>query len=182
METSSGEESTVEWGETANLGNTTSGIFITGSGFSRTYITALSGLTANTKYYYRVITNNTQSDVFDFVTPPLPNSEASFNLISMSDMQRDWEHPNVFEDMINDEIIPFVNNRYGNDLVTDLAYVFIPGDLVVTVAIMVLGKILFLILHNHYFSTYLYIQSQEITNKSPNYLNIFASNKWDKSK
>ena len=28
-ETSSGEESTVEWGETANLGNTTSGIFIT---------------------------------------------------------------------------------------------------------------------------------------------------------
>ena len=50
----------------------------------------------------------------------------------MSDMQRDWEHPNVFEDMINDEIIPFVNNRYGNDLATDLAYVFIPGDLVVT--------------------------------------------------
>ena len=47
-------------------------------------------------------------------------------------MQRDWEHPNVFEDMINDEIIPFVNNRYGNDLATDLAYVFIPGDLVVT--------------------------------------------------
>ena len=131
-ETSSGEESTVEWGETANLGNTTSGIFITGSGFSRIHITALSGLTANTKYYYRVITNNTQSDVFDFVTPPLPNSEASFNLISMSDMQRDWEHPNVFEDMINDEIIPFVNNRYGNDLATDLAYVFIPGDLVVT--------------------------------------------------
>ena len=43
----------------------------------------------------------------------------------MSDMQRDWEHPNVFEDMINDEIIPFVNNRYGNDLATDLAYVFI---------------------------------------------------------
>ena len=131
-ETSSGEESTVEWGETANLGNSTSGIFITGSGFSRIHITALSGLTANTKYYYRVITNNTQSDVFDFVTPPLPNSEASFNLISMSDMQRDWEHPNVFEDMINDEIIPFVNNRYGNDLATDLAYVFLPGDLVVT--------------------------------------------------
>ena len=61
-----GEESTVEWGETANLGNTTL-VFITGSGFSRIHITALSGLTANTKYYYRVITNNTQSDVFDFV-------------------------------------------------------------------------------------------------------------------
>jgi len=131
-ETSSGDESTVEWGETASLGNSTSGIFITGSGFSRIHITALSGLTANTKYYYRVITNDTQSDVFDFVTPPLANSEASFNLISMSDMQRDWEHPNVFENIINDEIIPFVNNRYGNDLATDLAYVFIPGDLVVT--------------------------------------------------
>ena len=39
-ETSSGEESTVEWGETADLGNTTSGIFITGSGFQE-YISPL---------------------------------------------------------------------------------------------------------------------------------------------
>ena len=47
-------------------------------------------------------------------------------------MQQDWQHTNVFDDMINDEVIPFVNNRYGNDLATDLAYVFIPGDLVAT--------------------------------------------------
>lgn len=131
-ETSSGEESTVEWGTTTSLGNSSSGIFITGSGFSRIHITVISGLDANTKYYYRVITNSVQSNIFDFVTPPLPTSEASFNIVSMSDMQQDWQHTNVFDDMINDEVIPFVNNRYGNDLATDLAYVFIPGDLVAT--------------------------------------------------
>ena len=92
----------------------------------------ISGLEPNTKYYYRVITNNAQSDVFDFVTPPLPNSEAPVNLVSMSDMQQDWQHTGVFEDIINNELIPFVNNRFGNDLSTDVAYVFIPGDLVAT--------------------------------------------------
>ena len=131
-ETSSGNESTVEWGTSNTLGNSSSGVFISGNGLSRIHTTMLSGLESNTKYYYKVITNNAQSDIFDFVTPPLPNSEAPVNLVSMSDMQQDWQHTNVFEDIINDELIPFVNNRFGNDLSTDIAYVFIPGDLVAT--------------------------------------------------
>lgn len=131
-ETSSGNESTVEWGTSNTLENSSSGVFISGNGLSRIHTTMLSGLESNTKYYYKVITNNAQSDIFDFVTPPLPNSEAPVNLVSMSDMQQDWQHTNVFEDIINDELIPFVNNRFGNDLATDISYVFIPGDLVVT--------------------------------------------------
>ncbi|MDC0272253.1 metallophosphoesterase [Crocinitomicaceae bacterium] len=131
-ETSSGNESTVEWGTSNTLGNSSSGVFISGNGLSRIHTTMLSGLESNTKYYYKVITNNAQSDIFDFVTPPLPNSEAPVNLVSMSDMQQDWQHTNVFEDIINDELIPFVNNRFDNDLSTDIAYVFIPGDLVAT--------------------------------------------------
>ena len=131
-ETSSGNESVVEWGTSSSLGNSSSGIFIAGNGLSRIHTTMISGLEPNTKYYYRVITNNAQSDVFDFVTPPLPNSEAPVNLVSMSDMQQDWQHTGVFEDIINNELIPFVNNRFGNDLSTDIAYVFIPGDLVAT--------------------------------------------------
>ncbi|MDA7761960.1 metallophosphoesterase [Crocinitomicaceae bacterium] len=131
-ETSSGNESTVEWGTSNTLGNSSSGVFISGNGLSRIHTTMLSELESNTKYYYKVITNNAQSDIFDFVTPPLPNSEAPVNLVSMSDMQQDWQHTNVFEDIINDELIPFVNNRFGNDLSTDIAYVFIPGDLVAT--------------------------------------------------
>ena len=125
-ETSSGNESVVEWGTSSSLGNSSSGIFIAGNGLSRIHTTMISGLEPNTKYYYRVITNNAQSDVFDFVTPPLPNSEAPVNLVSMSDMQQDWQHTGVFEDIINNELIPFVNNRFGNDLSTDVAYVFIP--------------------------------------------------------
>ena len=131
-ETSSGNESLVEWGTSSSLGNSSSGIFMAGNGLSRIHTTIISGLESNTKYYYRVITNNAQSDIFDFVTPPLPNSEAPVNLVSMSDMQQDWQHTNVFEDIINDELIPFVNNRFGNGLSTDIAYVFIPGDLVTT--------------------------------------------------
>ena len=81
-ETSSGNESTVEWGTSNTLGNSSSGVFISGNGLSRIHTTMLSGLESNTKYYYKVITNNAQSDIFDFVTPPLPNSEAPVNLVS----------------------------------------------------------------------------------------------------
>ncbi len=131
-ETNTGDESLVDWGESSGLGNTTSGTFVVGNGASRLHSVTLSGLTDNTRYYYKVSTGGVQSDVHDFVTPPLPDSEASFNIISMSDMQQDWQHPNVFSDMVNDQVIPFVNERYGTDLASDLAYVFIPGDLVVT--------------------------------------------------
>ena len=130
-ETSSGDESTVEWGTTSALGNTATGTAVTGSILSRVHDTKITGLTPNTRYYYKVVTGSAQSPIYDFITPPLPSSEASFNIVSMSDMQQDWEHPNVFSDMINQQLIPFVNTRYGNDLATDLAYVFIPGDLVV---------------------------------------------------
>ena len=131
-ETNTGDESTVEWGTSSALGNSSNGTFVTGNGASRIHTVSVSGLTESTKYFYRVITEAAQSDIYDFVTPPLPDSEASFNIISMSDMQQDWQHPNVFSDMVNDQVLPFVNERYGNDLATDLAYVFIPGDLVVT--------------------------------------------------
>ena len=62
--------------------------------------------------------------------PPNPLNEKSFNIVAMSDMQQDAQHPNVFSDIVNQQLIPFVNNRYGNDLAQNLAYVFIPGDLV----------------------------------------------------
>jgi hypothetical protein len=50
----------------------------------------------------------------------------------MSDMQQDWTHPDVFNDIVDDNLIPYIDEKFGNDLATDLAYFFIPGDLVTT--------------------------------------------------
>jgi len=50
----------------------------------------------------------------------------------MSDMQQDWQHPSVFKDIIDDNLIPYLDQKFGNDLATDLAYFFIPGDLAAT--------------------------------------------------
>ena len=131
-ETNAIDESIVKWGPTSALGNTSLGTFVTGNGLSRVHTVIVNGLSPDTRYYYRIETNDVQSEVFDFVTPPLPNSEKNFNIVSMSDMQQDGSHPEVFNDIINNELIPFVNEKFGNGLATDIAYAFIPGDLVTT--------------------------------------------------
>ena len=131
-ETNAIDESIVKWGPTSALGNTSLGTFVTGNGLSRVHTVVVNGLSPDTRYYYRIETNDVQSEVFDFVTPPLPNSEKNFNIVSMSDMQQDGSHPEVFNDIINNELIPFVNEKFGNGLATDIAYAFIPGDLVTT--------------------------------------------------
>lgn len=131
-ETSSDNSSTVEYGLTNTLGTSVSGTAFTGSGASYVHDVELTGLQPATKYYYKVVTGSVQSEVYWFKTPPLASAEASFNIVAMSDMQQDWQHPSVFGDIIDDNLIPYVNAKFGNDLAEDLAYFFIPGDLVQT--------------------------------------------------
>ena len=129
-ETSLGQQSLVEYGTTTSLGSSASGNTTIGFGLSQVHDTKIDGLLPNTKYYYRVKTLAATSPIYDFVTPPNPLNEKAFNIVAMSDMQQDAQHPNVFSEIVNQQLIPFVNNRYGNDLAQNLAYVFIPGDLV----------------------------------------------------
>ena len=129
-ETNTIDESIVEWGPTTDLGNTSVGAFEMSILLSCVHTVNIEGLAPETRYYYRVNSGDVISDVFDFKTPPIPSSEKGFNIVSMSDMQQDGSHPDVFSTIVNDELIPFVEERYGNDLASDLAYVFIPGDLV----------------------------------------------------
>ena len=131
-ETSSDNATSVEYGLTNALGTTVSGTSATGFGLSQVHDVELTGLQPATRYYYKAITGSIASDVYFFKTPPLKSSNANFNIVAMSDMQQDWQHPSVFSDLINDEMIPYVNQKFGNDLATDLAYFFIPGDLVQT--------------------------------------------------
>jgi len=130
-ETSSGEESMVEWGATNKLGQKTQGnAFDINFSESRVHEVTLDGLQRFTTYFYRVKTGMLRSEIYQFKTPPFANDGESFNIIAMSDMQIDHQHPDKFNEIVNNGIIPYLNLQFGNDLPNDLALVLVPGDLV----------------------------------------------------
>lgn len=129
-ETDSNNESIIRYGPTPGLGSTTSGSSITTLGTKILHTVTLSGLDPDTKYYYKAITGNWQSEIFDFVTPPLRESEKNFNIALMSDMQKDGGNPNIFYDLINTSLLPYIANEYGAPLSENLQMVMIPGDVV----------------------------------------------------
>ncbi|OWY20306.1 hypothetical protein C7N43_09960 [Sphingobacteriales bacterium UPWRP_1] len=129
-ETSLGTESTVEWGTTIAMGNTTSGSVEPGSGLSQIHQVQLTGLTPDTRYYYRVKTGSAISSRYEFITPPLKNSEKSFNIVLMSDMQRDLTNPGKFYEMCNSGVIDYVVDMSSGDLPLEIGCLMFPGDLV----------------------------------------------------
>ncbi len=131
-ETDSGEESTVEWGLSPALGNTTVGTATPSDGSSRIHEVQLENLERFTKYYYRVITGSATSEVFSFKTPPFPTDNESFRIVAMSDMQRDGSHPDKFQEIVEEGVIQYLEDEIGGDITDNLALVMIPGDLVVT--------------------------------------------------
>lgn len=116
----------VEWGLTTALGSATISESEVGLANSRIHHAHIMGLLPDTRYYYQVSVGTAQSNIFDFITPPLKNSEKSFALVAMSDMQRDGSNPNVYEEICNDGIIAYLNG----DLPEKLAFAMLPGDLV----------------------------------------------------
>jgi hypothetical protein len=131
-ETSTAGASEVQYGTTTALGTTVQATIATGSGISRICDAHLTGLLPATKYYYKAVTNTTESGNYHFITPPLKSSEASFNIVAMSDMQQDWQHTSVFKDLVEDNLIPYMQQEYGSDLAEHLGYFIVPGDLVQT--------------------------------------------------
>ena len=131
-ETDSYDDTRVEWGTTSSLGQITTGTSITSYNNHKIHTVELTGLNSSTRYYYSVITGNISTDIFDFITPPDPSSEASFRIIAMSDMQRDGSNPNKFDEIIHDGVIDYLSDEYSDDIAEELAMVLIPGDLVVT--------------------------------------------------
>lgn len=130
-EATSGEESIVEWGTTEKLGKKTTGK-AEDINFSdaRVHIVKLEGLKRFTTYYYRVKTGKAKSDIYQFKTPPFSSDEESFNIVAMSDMQYDGQHPNKFSEIVNQGVIQYLEKEYGGKLPDNLAMVMIPGDLV----------------------------------------------------
>ena len=131
-ETDSYDESIVEWGMYVFLSEFSEGSSFINYGNSRIHTVELTDLEPSTRYYYRLVVGDTYSDLYDFITPPDPSSEASFKIIAMSDMQRDGSNPDKFDEIIHDGIIDYVSEEYSEDLAAELAMVLVTGDLVVT--------------------------------------------------
>ena len=133
-ETDSESQTIVEWDIQPFLTESTSGFSFSNYENSKIHTVQLMNLTPNTRYYYRVVIGNYESysDLYDFITPPEPSSEAPFKIIAMSDMQRDNSNPNKFDEIIHDGVIDYMSQEYSNDLAEELAMVLVTGDLVVT--------------------------------------------------
>lgn len=129
-ESSSGSESIVEWGLSNSLGIITEGTAETGSGSSYIHTVNVTELTPDTQYYYRAVTDDAESEIFDFITPPMASSEYPFHLIAMSDMQIDNGNPNKFYEIIHDGIIDYVHDEYSDLLSEGVQMILIAGDLV----------------------------------------------------
>ena len=129
-ETNVNTESIVQYGLTPSLGSSTSGTSMTTLGSTILHTVTLTGLTPAARYYYKVITGSAQSSVFDFVAPPLRNSEVPVNIVLMSDMQKDGGNPTIFSNLINTSLLPYIASQYGTPLSDHLQMAVLPGDVV----------------------------------------------------
>jgi hypothetical protein len=129
-ETSSGVESRVDFGPTDALGQIACGLPQTGYLGSKIHEAKITGLSPGSAYHYRVQTQGSQSAIHRFVTPPSADSEASFRLVGMSDSQIDFGNPDVFSNLINNGVIPFITEQFTLELEDELGLVLFPGDLV----------------------------------------------------
>lgn len=130
-ETSEGEESIVEYGLSPKLGQQTTGKSDDiNFAESRIHEVKLKELKRLTSYFYRVKTGNLVSDIYQFKTPPFASDRQSFNMIAMSDMQRDQNNPDKFMEVVNDGILKYMEKEFDGSVPENLAMVLIPGDLV----------------------------------------------------
>lgn len=129
-ETNVNTETILQYGLTTSLGSSVTGSVITTLGNTQLHTANLTGLNAATRYYYRAKTGTWQSAIYNFVTPPLSTSEQSFNIVLMSDMQKDGGNPNIFSNLINTSLLPYITSTYGAPLNDHLQMAVLPGDVV----------------------------------------------------
>ncbi|MEM6804694.1 MAG: metallophosphoesterase family protein, partial [Bacteroidota bacterium] len=130
-ETTEGGKCQVFWGRTKELENQSERVFsIVNQRPSQIHRVQLEKLSPSTKYFYKVKTGQTESEIYHFRTTPLPEEEKSFQMLALSDMQRDDKRPNKFKEIVEEGVLTYLNNdKSGEDIFENLAMVIIPGDL-----------------------------------------------------
>ena len=133
-ETDSNSISRVEWGLQIFLSESTEGFSFNNYGNSKIHTVELTNLEPNTRYYYRILIGEENqhefSDLYSFITPPIPSSENPFTLAAISDMQRDNSNPNKFYEMVHDGLMGYILEEETDSLDRELAMVLVTGDLV----------------------------------------------------
>ena len=131
-ETDGGTSGAIEWGtDPNNLNQSESASSTVTAGTNLLYLAKISGLSANTRYYYKAVTDGISSATYNFISPPLKSSEQAFNIVAMSDMQKDGSQPFKFQEVVHDGILDYFETEYGEDDIAEhLGFVMIPGDLV----------------------------------------------------
>lgn len=119
----------LQWGHNS-LSNSVSSSSIIALNNSCIHNVKIQNLLPNTQYSYKAINDSYSSQIFSFQTPHLNSSEETTRLIAISDMQKDQNHPDVFEKIINDGIIGHIENNFNGSISSNLQMVLIPGDLV----------------------------------------------------
>ena len=130
-ETTEGGTCKVQWGTTKELANQSERVFsIVNERPSQIHRAKLENLSPSTTYYYQVMTGQTESEIYHFTTPPLPDEEKTFQLVALSDMQRDDEHPNKFKEIVEEGVLAYLSQENDEeDMFEKLGMVIIPGDL-----------------------------------------------------
>ncbi len=131
-ETSQGGNNIVYWDTLKTLQNNTQRIFSTvNHDSSQIHRAQLTELSPSTTYYYKVKTGDVESNVYHFTTPPLPEEEKSFQIVAMSDMQRDNAHPDKFKEIVEEGVFSYLKeDNEEKDIFENLGMVIIAGDLV----------------------------------------------------
>ena len=129
-ETNVNTETIVQYGLTQSLGNSATGTTLMTLGSTILHSVHLIALKPDSRYYYKAITGAWESAIYDFVTPPLRTSEAGLNIVLMSDMQKDGGNPNIFANLINTSLLPYIDSQYGSPLSDHLQMAVLPGDVV----------------------------------------------------
>lgn len=130
-ETNTGGKCELFWGPTKDLGNQTDRVFsIVNHRPSQIHRVHLENLSPSTTYFYKVKTGPSESQIYHFTTPSLSSEEKSFQMLALSDMQRDDERPNKFKEIVEGGVLTYLNDqKSGEDIFENLAMVIIPGDL-----------------------------------------------------
>lgn len=129
-ETTSGDESIVEYGRTGALGSVATGTAVPSFSRARIHEVQLRRLTPDTIYHYRVRTGGAVSDIHHFRTPALASAEQPFRFIAYSDTQGNGVDPARHYEVVNEGIIDFVHDEFGPDLPSELSFMMLAGDLV----------------------------------------------------
>ena len=129
-ETDYGDDSVVKWGLDTSVENTTTSIATSTPAGHQMHCVELSGLDRFTNYYYKVITGLIVSDIHMFKTPPFASDNEDFRFVAMSDMQQSWADPEIFDEVVHDGVLDYLDSMYGGETADNLALILIPGDLV----------------------------------------------------